>query len=868
MSDSPLLGLPFVAASQAQKHVTVNDALSLLDGLLHLSVISRALATAPPTAGDGDRYLLATGATGAWAGHAGHIAFRVAGAWRFLVPRSGWRIWIEAENILLVFNGTAWVAPPAPSTLQNLSLLGVNATADATNKIAVSSSAVLFNNAGAGVQFKINKNAPTDTASLLFQTGFSGRAEIGSTGDDDLHFKVSANGSSYNESLIVAAASGKVTIKNTLAIDPQSADPSTPSNGQLWYNSTSGKFRGQQNGASIDLVGAGGGGVADGAKGDITVSGAGTVWSVANNTISNAKLAQMPSGTFKANNAGAAGAAIDLTTTQAKNLLAIAATDVAGLGPLATAASLNLAAQATGAYFENIKGSQALELFAPALLGRKSFVLDFVGGGYGSIDPSGGHDLRSIESISGITLSTPANAIYTTRKKKVALSAANTFRYQYLADGTPTGILLEPSFSYLNAYSQPTVANLASSLAVTDVAAPADYAGNWIGFGDNTTTRLRGVTPALNLVNGSTYHWQFEIQMADGSLPVIDSAGTAGDLTLYTDGVITFKKPSDGTNGFDIEGPFAGNVYIVKTFGVSTYSGLSTGGSIQKKTTQSAKAFKIGRVNTGAGRYPPSLFDNATATPNWRAGDVVQIPLSGITSDEITLAGEFIAPTDVTSAPYIFYVPLGGTDRLELYISSSRSLTALLFQSAVIKSSITLGTVVASAKYRFAISLSRANLTLMGKVTGLATTAAASLPFATVAPSALHIGNNQGNYQLGSGISVMAMIDRAWTASEIASWTDALQFQYGTFSGSASGTNTGDQTIVLSGDVIGSGTAGLTTILATNAVTNAKLAQMPALSFKGNGAATVGNAVDLTADQVLVGLNIHGLLQARTLILA
>ena len=324
MSDSPLLALPYLAASQAQKHVTLNDALSLVDGLLHLSVTSRVLATPPVAPVDGNRYLVATSATAEWLGHAGHVALRVAGTWRFLVPRAGWRAWIEAENILLVFNGTSWVTPPLPTTLQNLSLLGVNATADATNKMAVSSSSVLFNNVGAGVQFKINKSAPTDTASLLLQTGFSGRAEIGTAGDDDLHFKVSANGSSFFESLIVAGTSGKIVIKNTAVLDPQSAEPATPSNGQLWYNSTTGKFRGQQNGTSIDLVGSAGGSISDGDKGDITVAASGTNWTVDANAVSNSKLATMAAGTLKGNNAGGTANPADLTAAQVAALLGIA----------------------------------------------------------------------------------------------------------------------------------------------------------------------------------------------------------------------------------------------------------------------------------------------------------------------------------------------------------------------------------------------------------------------------------------------------------------------------------------------------------------------------------------------------------------
>ena len=43
MTDTPCLGLPQIEAAQAQKHVTHNEALALLDVLVQLAVKSRAL---------------------------------------------------------------------------------------------------------------------------------------------------------------------------------------------------------------------------------------------------------------------------------------------------------------------------------------------------------------------------------------------------------------------------------------------------------------------------------------------------------------------------------------------------------------------------------------------------------------------------------------------------------------------------------------------------------------------------------------------------------------------------------------------------------------------------------------------------------
>lgn len=102
--------------------------------------------------------------------------------------------------------------------LSNVPLVGVNATADATNKLAIKSQASLFDNAGNGHQQKINKAAASDTASQLYQTNYSGRAELGLTGDDDFHFKVSADGSTWREAIKIDRATGKVTF-------PQSGGP-------------------------------------------------------------------------------------------------------------------------------------------------------------------------------------------------------------------------------------------------------------------------------------------------------------------------------------------------------------------------------------------------------------------------------------------------------------------------------------------------------------------------------------------------------------------------------------------------------------------------------------------------------------------
>ena len=210
MDHTPRLTLPFIMPSQAQKHITHNEAIQALDMLVQPAVESRALATPPTTPLAGDAYLVPPAATGAWAGHTDEIAAWQSGAWLFHDPAPGWQVYCKADKTQYVFDAGAWV--PLASLGAGLGRLGVNTTADTTNRLAVAAAATLLTHAGAGHQLKINKNAAADTASLLYQTGLSGRAEMGLAGDDNWQLKVSANGSSWINALTVNAGTGVTSV--------------------------------------------------------------------------------------------------------------------------------------------------------------------------------------------------------------------------------------------------------------------------------------------------------------------------------------------------------------------------------------------------------------------------------------------------------------------------------------------------------------------------------------------------------------------------------------------------------------------------------------------------------------------------------
>ena len=207
--DSPILSLPFILPAQAQKHVTHNEALRILDVVVQLVVQDRTRTEPPPSPQAWDRHIVAVSATGPWSGQAGKIALREHGQWSFFTPLAGWRAYVMAEACLATFDGTTWQTNAEQDW--EVSRLGVSGSPDEINRLSVNAQATLLNHDGGGHQLKINKAATVDTASLLFQSGFSGRAEMGLSGTDEFTIKVSA-GDTWFEALRTQAGSGRVTL--------------------------------------------------------------------------------------------------------------------------------------------------------------------------------------------------------------------------------------------------------------------------------------------------------------------------------------------------------------------------------------------------------------------------------------------------------------------------------------------------------------------------------------------------------------------------------------------------------------------------------------------------------------------------------
>ena len=221
--NSSRLSLPYMQPSQAQKHVTHNQALRQLDILVQMAAISDSINSAPLSAEEGDCFLIPQGASGAWVGHSGSIALWQDGNWAFLTPQPGWRIFVLSSRVLRVFDGTDWQAisgsahGSGDATFESLSI--GSETSD-QQKLAVKTGTALWtatpqSEEGSGSLLHIlNKESTEKDAGFIFQSDGQTRALAGLLGTDDFRITTTEDNITFQDGLCVDAATGCVSLPN------------------------------------------------------------------------------------------------------------------------------------------------------------------------------------------------------------------------------------------------------------------------------------------------------------------------------------------------------------------------------------------------------------------------------------------------------------------------------------------------------------------------------------------------------------------------------------------------------------------------------------------------------------------------------
>lgn len=212
---SSSLSLPFIQPSQAQKHVTHNEALRILDAITQLAVVADDLASPPASPAEGARYLVDTDGTDAWADRDGEIALFEDGNWRFFVPRAGWRAYVINRDTVVAFDGAEW-ADLDNGELDEIVSLGLGMPAAADTPFAARLNAALWTavyqaDGGTGdVLSTLNKENTADDAGLIFQQDFQTRAILGLLGSDNLRLATTPDGTNFRDGLVIDNTTGSV----------------------------------------------------------------------------------------------------------------------------------------------------------------------------------------------------------------------------------------------------------------------------------------------------------------------------------------------------------------------------------------------------------------------------------------------------------------------------------------------------------------------------------------------------------------------------------------------------------------------------------------------------------------------------------
>lgn len=223
MDQTHYLELPYLASHQSQKHVTLNEALTVLDLVVHASVSGVGVEQPPAAAEYGERFLVGTDGEGAFAGQAYDIAVWLDGGWRFYSPKAGWMCWDDSEQRLLVFSQGEWVE--VTPEFDTSTVFGVNTQGDSSNRLAVKSDAVLLSHddvtPGSGdMRLQLNRASVSNTASMIFSTAYSGQVELALQQAGRFAIRREDGQSGFVDALAIDVSNGEIECTDPLILSP------------------------------------------------------------------------------------------------------------------------------------------------------------------------------------------------------------------------------------------------------------------------------------------------------------------------------------------------------------------------------------------------------------------------------------------------------------------------------------------------------------------------------------------------------------------------------------------------------------------------------------------------------------------------
>lgn len=140
MTTTPKFGIPDISDQQANAETTHNDAVRLLEAMASRAVIDRDLSAPPGSPSDGDTYIVNASGSGDWASQDNKIAVYVTDTWKFITQAEGNSVYLQDENVDVLWSGSAWIAYGGLQTLTDASTVAWDASKGANAKVTLTAS--------------------------------------------------------------------------------------------------------------------------------------------------------------------------------------------------------------------------------------------------------------------------------------------------------------------------------------------------------------------------------------------------------------------------------------------------------------------------------------------------------------------------------------------------------------------------------------------------------------------------------------------------------------------------------------------------------------------------------------------------------
>ena len=572
--------------------------------------------------------------------------------------------------------------------------------------------------------------------------------------------------------------------------------------------------------------------------GDVTASQGSNTTTIATNVVTNTKLAQAPTLTLKGNNTGGTANVADLTASQVKTMLAIAGSDVSNTpsGSIASTTVQTALNELDGEKHTNIQfQNEGTNLSTAGTVD----VINFTGAAINAARV-GNTVTVDVSATSGVT-----NLGYTASSTNgIVTSDTGTDATIPLVTGTEAGLLSPTDYTKIGniTITQPVNLDTLESDTVTNNAkvTNATHTGDAIGSTALTVVGINGTILsglATGILKNTTGTGVPSIAVA-GDFPTLNQNTTGSAATLATGrtiaitGDLTYTSPSfNGSGNVTAAGTLATVNSNVGTFGSATQigqfivngKGLITGAT---NITITPAASSI----TGGAALTKTDDTNVTLT----LGGSHATALLGATSLTLGWTGT-LADARITSASTWNNKQAGIQFKDEgTNLGTSNTVTEINFTGNGISAS-RVGDIVT--------------------VDVGATSGVTNLTYTTSSTTGTVVSDTGSNAVILAATTSIAglMIPAQFDKLSFITVTQAVDLD--TIESNTATNNAKVTNATHTGDVTGA----TTLTIATNIVTNTKLAQMPANTFKGNNTGSTANAADLTVAQMQAALSVDDL---------